>query len=114
MMANKIRATFPETGWGMPLGTFFNTTVVVDNRAQNGRSTRTFLAENRWQPVVAALQAGDYVFIQVGHNDESTNYSDRYTTPEDYRKNLIRFVTEMRGKKAIPVLLTPVTRRHFD
>jgi lysophospholipase L1-like esterase len=54
------------------------------------------------------------VFIQVGHNDESTNYSDRYTTPEDYRKNLIRFVTEMRGKKAIPVLLTPVTRRYFD
>jgi lysophospholipase L1-like esterase len=114
MMANKIRATFPETDWGMPLGTFFDTTVVVDNRAQNGRSTRTFLAENRWQPVVAALQAGDYVFIQFGHNDESTNYSDRYTTPEDYRKNLIRFVTEMRGKKAIPVLLTPVTRRYFD
>jgi lysophospholipase L1-like esterase len=113
-MANKIRATFPETGWGMPLGTFFDTTVVVDNRAQNGRSTRTFLAENRWQPVVAALQAGDYVFIQFGHNDESANYPDRYTTPEDYRKNLIKFVTETRGKKAIPVLLTPVTRRYFD
>ena len=113
-MANKIRATFPETGWGMPLGTFFDTTVVVDNRAQNGRSTRTFLAENRWQPVVDALQAGDYVFIQFGHNDESANYPDRYTSPEDFRKNLIKFVTETRGKKAVPILLTPVTRRYFD
>ncbi|GAA4498116.1 hypothetical protein GCM10023172_14380 [Hymenobacter ginsengisoli] len=113
-MANKVRATFPETGWGMPLVTFFDTTVVVDNRAQNGRSTRTFLAENRWQPVVSALQPGDYVFIQFGHNDESQNYPDRYTSPEDYRKNLIKFVTETRSRQATPVLLTPITRRYFD
>jgi len=113
-MANKVRATFPETGWGMPLATFFDTTVVVDNRAQNGRSTRTFLAENRWQPVVDNLQPGDYVFIQFGHNDESQNYPDRYTSPEDYRRNLIKFVTETRSRKANPVLLTPVTRRYFD
>ena len=113
-MANKVRATFPETGWGMPLATFFDTTVVVDNRAQNGRSTRTFLAENRWQPVIDNLQPGDYVFIQFGHNDESANYPDRYTSPEDYRRNLIKFVTETRSRKANPVLLTPVTRRYFD
>jgi lysophospholipase L1-like esterase len=113
-MANKIRATFPETGWGMPLGTFFDTTVVVDNRAQNGRSTRTFLAENRWQPIADALQPNDYVFIQFGHNDESQNHPDRYTSPEDYRRNLTKFITETRAKKAIPVLLTPVTRRYFD
>lgn len=113
-MANKVRAAFPETGWGMPLSTFLDTMVVVDNRAQNGRSTRTFLAENRWQPVVDALQPGDYVFIQFGHNDESANYPDRYTPPDDYRKNLLRFVTETRSKQAIPVLLTPVTRRYFD
>jgi lysophospholipase L1-like esterase len=113
-MAQKVRATFPETGWGMPLGTFFDTTVVVDNRAQNGRSTRTFLAENRWQPVVDALQPGDYVFIQFGHNDEAQNYPDRYTTPEDYRRNLIKFVTETRSHKGLPILLTPVTRRKFD
>ncbi|WP_324672103.1 rhamnogalacturonan acetylesterase [Hymenobacter sp. GOD-10R] len=113
-MANKVKQTFPETGWGMPLTTFFDSTVVVDNRAQNGRSTRTFLAENRWQPVVDALQEGDYVFIQFGHNDEAENYPDRYTPPEDYRKNLIKFVTETQRKKASPVLLTPITRRKFD
>ena len=113
-MARKILATFPETGWGMPLVTFFDTTVVVDNRAQNGRSTRTFMAEGRWQPVVDALQPGDYVFIQFGHNDESAVNQERYTSPEDYRRNLSKFVAEARGKKGIPVLLTPVTRRYFD
>jgi len=113
-MANKTRANFPETGWGMPLVTFFDTTIVVDNRAQNGRSTRTFLAENRWQPVASALQPGDYVFIQFGHNDESPDKPERYTSPADYRQNLVKFVTETRAKKGIPVLLTPVTRRYFD
>ena len=113
-MANKARAAFPETGWGMPLVTFFDSTVVVDNRAMNGRSTRTFLAENRWQPVVAALRPGDYVLIQFGHNDEAPDKVDRYTPPADFRRNLLRFVAEARGKQAIPILITPVTRRQFD
>ena len=34
--------------------------------------------------------------------------------PADYRANLIRFITETRGKKATPILLTPVMRRSFD
>lgn len=112
-IAQKVRQVFPETGWGMPLGTFFDTTVVVANHARNGRSTRTFLAENRWQPIVAALQPGDYVFIQFGHNDESEAHPDRYTSPADYRRNLLKFVQETRAKKAFPVLITPVTRRKF-
>ncbi len=78
-MANKVPATFSETGWDMPLTTFFYSTVVVDNRAQNGRSTRTFLTENRWQPVVDALRPADYVLIQFGYNDESPDKVDRYT-----------------------------------
>src|SRR3954466_1495905 len=69
-MANKLPKTFPETGWGMPFVYFFDSTVVVDNRAKNGRSTRTFLSENLWQPVADNLQEGDYVLIQFGHNDE--------------------------------------------
>lgn len=113
-IAQKIKQTYPETGWGMPLYTFFDSTVVVDNRAQNGRSTRTFMAENRWQPIVDALQEGDYVFIQFGHNDEAQDKPDRYVSPADYRRNLIKFVTETRSRKGNPVLITPVTRRKFD
>ncbi|GAB4094013.1 rhamnogalacturonan acetylesterase [Flaviaesturariibacter terrae] len=112
--ANKEVRAYPETGWGMPFAYFFDSSIEVDNRAKNGRSTRTFLSEGLWQPVADNLQEGDYVFIQFGHNDESKEKTDRYTTPEQYRANLLRFISETRARKAIPVLLTPVSRRKFD
>jgi lysophospholipase L1-like esterase len=113
MSVKEVKA-FPETGWGMPFAYFFDSTVVVDNRAKNGRSTKTFISENLWQPVADKLEEGDYVFIQFGHNDESKEKTERYTTPEEYKTNLERFISETRAKKAIPVLLTPVSRRNFD
>lgn len=113
-MADKRPEAFPETGWGMPFKTFFDSSVTVDNRAKNGRSTSSFIAENLWQPILDGLNEGDYVFIQFGHNDEVKSKTDRYTPPKDFKRNLIRFITETRNKKATPVLLTPVSRRQFD
>ena len=112
-MSVKHPSAYPETGWGMPFAQFFDSTVVVDNRAKNGRSTRIFLTEQLWQPVYEQLKPGDYVFIQFGHNDESKEKTDRYTTPEEYKANLTRFIAETRARQAIPVLLTPVSRRKF-
>ncbi|QJW91607.1 rhamnogalacturonan acetylesterase [Spirosoma taeanense] len=112
-MSIKPVKAYPETGWGMPFAYFFDQTVTVDNRAQNGRSTRTFIEENRWQPVADSLQEGDYVFIQFGHNDE-VNTKKSYTTETEFKANLARFITESRARKAIPVLITPVARRKFD
>jgi len=113
-MSIKEVRLYPETGWGMPFATFFDPTVTIDNRAKNGRSTKTFLSEGLWQSVAGELKEGDYVFIQFGHNDESKEKAERYTTPEEYRANLVRFVSETRAKKASPILLTPVARRKFD
>jgi len=106
----------PLTGWGMPFINFFDSSVTIDNRARGGRSTRTFISENRWQPIADSLQEGDYVLIQFGHNDEAKEekYKDRYTTVPDYRNNLVKFITETRNKKAIPVIITPVSRMRFD
>ena len=112
-MSQKEIKAYPETGWGMPFSVFFNSTVTIDNRAKNGRSTRTFMEEGLWKPVVESLQEGDYVFIQFGHNDEvSTKKS--FTTTNEFKTYLARYLTETRNKKAIPVLLTPVARRKFD
>src|SRR5690242_2002161 len=99
-IAIKEKKAYPETGWGMPFVNFFDSTVVVDNRAKNGRSTRTFISENRWQPIVDQLKEGDYVIIQFGHNDESKEKTDRYTTPDEYKKNLVKFIEETQSKKA--------------
>lgn len=114
-MSVKERKSWPETGWGMAFANFFDTTRIrIDNRAMNGRSTKSFLAENRWQPVVAQLKKGDFVLIQFGHNDESKDKGERYAPPEMFKDNLRRFVNETREKHAEPVLITPVSRRKFD
>jgi lysophospholipase L1-like esterase len=80
----------------------------------NGRSTKTFISEGRWQKILDNLKKGDYVFVQFGHNDSSKEKGERYTPPEDYRKNLVKFIEEVQAKEANIVLLTPVMRRRFD
>ncbi len=113
-MAEKRADKRPETGWGELLQQFFDPSKVrVENHAQNGRSTKTFIAEGRWQALVEKLKPGDYVFIQFGHNDQPKEKAS-HTPPADYRANLVRFVDEVRAKKATPVLFTPVVRRRFD
>jgi lysophospholipase L1-like esterase len=112
-MSIKEAKAYPETGWGMPFVHFFDTSVTIKNLAKNGRSTRTFISEKLWESIEKNLQEGDYVFIQFGHNDESKEKVERYTTPEEYKNNLLKFINETRTKKANPVLLTPVSRRKF-
>ncbi len=113
-MSIKLDTKRPETGWGEKLGLFFNKDVEIVNLAKNGRSTRTFIEEGRWERLIDSLKADDYVFIQFGHNDQSKQKVDRYTPPEDYKRNLVRFVNDVRAKHGIPVLLTSVMRRRFD
>lgn len=113
-MAEKLPEKRPETGWGEALQRFFRADRVrVRNHAKNGRSTRLFIEQGHWQTLLDSLKAGDYVFIQFGHNDSAKDRPDRYTPPEDYRANLVRFVREVRERKATPVLFTPVMRRRF-
>lgn len=114
-MAEKLVEKRPETGWGEHLQAFFHPgRVRVENHARNGRSTRTFIEEERWSAIVAALKPGDYVFVQFGHNDASPDKPDRYTPPGEFRDNLVRFISETKAGGATPVLLTPVMRRRFD
>lgn len=103
----------PLTGWGMPFADFFDSAVVISNQAQSGRSTRTFIEEHFWQPISDSLQTGDYLFIQFGHNDEVPTKKS-YTPEDDFRRNLVFFISEAKKRGVIPVLLTPVARRQFD
>ena len=113
-MAPKQPDKRPETGWGEALQPCFDSTVVhIANRAVNGRSTRSFVAEGRWKAIVDSMRAGDYVFIQFGHNDEKVGTAN-YSSPDDYRHNLVRFVDDVRARGGHPVLFTPVVRRRFD
>lgn len=105
----------PYRGWGQLLPEFFDSTVTVHNFAVNGRSTKSFIDQGRWDAVLAQLHAGDYVIIQFGHNDEKRQDPARYTDPATtYRQNLERFVRETRARGATPILCTSIVRRKFD
>jgi len=112
-MSIKEKKAYPETGWGMPFVYFWDSTVIIENLAKNGRSTSSFRNEGLWQIVLDKATEGDYVFIQFGHNDEVPT-KKTYTTEIEFKNNLKRYVAEARGKKATPILLTPMARRKFD
>ena len=113
-MSIKSEKNYPETGWGMPFIHFWNENLMVVNKAKNGRSTKTFLSEGLWKQIMDEASAGDYVFIQFGHNDEVKSKVNSYTTPDEFTGNLKKYIGDAREKKLIPVLLTPVARRKFD
>ena len=105
----------PEHGWGQMLPAFFRDPAMVVNHAVNGRSTKSFIDEGRWQQVLDALRPGDYVLIQFGHNDEKTEDPKRYAAPHGaYQDNLRRFIRESRARGAIAILATSVVRRKWD
>lgn len=105
----------PEKGWGQVLPLYFNTGVRIQNHAVNGRSTKSFIDEGRWEVLVDQLKPGDYVFFGFGHNDAKSEDSTRYAAAwGDYTNNLIRFIDEVRSRQAIPVLTTSIVRRRFD
>ena len=105
----------PEHGWGQMLPELMSSDINIKNHAVNGRSTRSFIAEGRWEKVKDQLKPGDFVFIQFGHNDQKVNDPARYTNPfTQYRSNLEKFVREAREKGATPILFSSIVRRNFN
>ena len=112
--ANKdISGGKQERGWAMALQCYFDDNILVDNHAVNGRSSKSFIDEGRWDKVLQKMKPGDYVIIQFGHNDEKPK-ADRHTDPgSTFDYNLAKFVRETREHGGIPVLMNCVVRRNF-
>ncbi len=104
----------PERGWGMALQCYFDSEYIyVDNHAVNGRSSKSFIDEGRWNKVLELMKPGDYVIIQFGHNDEKPQ-ADRHTDPgSTFDYNLAKFVRETREHGGIPILMNCVVRRNY-
>ena len=109
----------PNSGWG---GAFcahhLKWRVACVNLARGGRSTRSFRAEGAWDLALAEMKAPGYekvfVLIQMGHNDQARDRPERWTAEAtEYPDNLRRFVKEARGAGAVPILVTPLSRREF-
>lgn len=115
IVAQKNIFTYPETGIGQMLPLYLKRSVFVQNHAENGRSTKSFIDEGRLASIYNDIRKGDFLFIQFGHNDEKSADPSRYTEAfGEYQTNLEKFVNVARNREAYPVLITPLCRRQFD
>lgn len=75
-----------QWGWGDSLGKFFDPAKVnVVNRAVGGLSSRTYLTQGHWQRALALVKPGDFVVIQLGHNDGSPVNENASAPPASIR-----------------------------
>ena len=106
--------TYPQTGMSQVLELFLAPQVRVMPHGKNGRSTKSFRDEGLFEPVREQMGEGDFLLIQFGHNDNKADPL-RHTDPYgSYQENLRYYIREARAKGALPVLVTPISRRHFD
>jgi len=106
--------TYPQTGMSQVLELFLAPGVRVEPHGKNGRSTKSFLDEGLFVPVQEQMGEGDFLLIQFGHNDNKADPL-RHTDPYgSFQENLRFFIREARRRGAYPVLVTPISRRHFD
>jgi rhamnogalacturonan acetylesterase len=121
-----------QQGWGdLLIGLFDRTKIKVENHAIGGRSSRTFQTEGRWDRILAAARPGDFVLVQMGHNDsgplddpsrargtlrgtgDETREIDNPITRQKevvhtYGWYLRKYVTDARAKGMTPVLVAPI------
>lgn len=106
--------TYPQTGIGQEFDRYLKREYVVLDFAKNGASSKSFYDAGRFEPAKEMMEEGDFLFIQFGHNDEKPK-EDRHTDPDTtYQEYLMRYVNAAREKGAIPVLITPLSRRPFQ
>ncbi|MCW3786887.1 rhamnogalacturonan acetylesterase [Plebeiibacterium sediminum] len=100
-------------GWAQMLPKFLDEHVTVVNKAKAGRSTKSFIAEDRWQGIIDSIKPDDYVIIQFGHNDASSK-PERHASYPDYKNNLLKMISEAQAKQANPILATSIVMRTFN
>jgi len=121
-----------ERGWGDVIGKYFDTNLIrVENHALGGRSSRTFQTQGWWDRILAAARPGDFVLIQMGHNDggplDDTNRARgtirglgdetreiynpilrRQEVVHTYGWYMRKYIADARGRGMTPIICTPV------
>jgi lysophospholipase L1-like esterase len=102
----------PYNSWGQMLTVFFKPEIAIANNGESGESLRSFIAEKRLAKIMSVIRPGDWLFIQMGHNDQKEKGPGlgAFTT---YKSDLERFISEARQHGATPVLITSMNRLTF-
>jgi hypothetical protein len=122
-VADSAPGAYPQMGWGTFLKCEVDSGVTVHNDAIPGSSgavsfgvsAKSYATSGAFDAVLGQLKSGDTLLIQFGHEDERTYDFKMFSDPDTgFRDYLMRLVDGARSKGAVPVLITPVTRRSYD
>lgn len=128
---------YPQTGWGEVFYKFIRLSdlvraykpdgasysqcrayelpdVTVENRSIGGRSARSFFLEGKFFELLSRAKRGDFIMIQFGHNDCTKARPNRYTSPDEYKVWITKYVRSSLVRGITPILVTPVMRRNCD
>lgn len=105
----------PQAGWGQYLAAALGGNVKVKNHAVGGESTKSFKESGKWNGLIEETLSGDVVLIWFMHNDKGSS-KDGYRTDAatTYRDYLKEYISDVRGKGAVPVLITSILPRQFE
>lgn len=104
----------PWAAWGQMIPSFFQAKkIAIANYAESGEALNSFRSARRLEKILSLMKKGDYLFIEFGHNDmkQKGEGVGAFTT---YKKELLRYISDVKAKGGIPVLVTSMHRRSFD
>lgn len=103
----------PFNSWGQMITRFFGPEIAIANHGESGESLKSFIGEQRLAKVMSIIKPGDFLLIQMGHNDQKERGEGvgAFTT---YAADLKRLIDGARQHGATPFLITPVNRLTFD
>lgn len=111
--------TAVQSGWGASFcGRRVTSNIACVNLGRGGRSSGSYRSEGSWDIALAEMRPAPYqriyVLIQFGHNDQPGKPGRSTDLATEFPANLKRYVAEARALGAVPVLVTPLTRRQFQ
>lgn len=114
IMQENDATTFPQVGWPQIFHRLLKDDIGYLNCAVNGRSTKSFIDNGLLHVAYSNTSKGDIVLISFGHNDSKSEDPSRYTTYEEYYKNLSYMVELFRKKGANVILVTSFSRLRYE
>jgi lysophospholipase L1-like esterase len=95
-----------QRGWAQGFSQYLKPGMAMADYADSGETAGSFYTKFFVPQARDAMRPGDYLFVQFGHNDQKAQADiDAYTG------NLMKYVSDAKGKGATPVLFTPLARK---
>ena len=105
---------YPQFGMGEFIRKYAKDDVKVLNYSHYGLSTKSFLAQGRFEPIKMAIDKNDLLIIILGTNDEVVDNPIKFTNKDkEYLENIDIFCKTALEKGAIPIVVSSPCKRIF-